>query len=182
MLSKSRADSGYIIHGGPFHGSVISLERRHMDVQGNTFAFGVLLLELISGRPPFCKDRGCLVDWVSDMYQIFLKKNHQINFKPCWNYHPMKCFHVLFSCRRLVSWQCTTWWISIMEWKFSLRSILAILHVFCPRIAEFIEFCTVKTSLFEINQWDWWYYFSYKIVQNRDTLNMRWPWMGTWWF
>nr|XP_010905095.1 probable LRR receptor-like serine/threonine-protein kinase At1g63430 isoform X2 [Elaeis guineensis] len=66
ILSKSRADSGYIINGGPFHGSVISLERRHMDVQGNTFAFGVLLLELISGRPPFCKDRGCLVDWARE--------------------------------------------------------------------------------------------------------------------
>ncbi|XP_008813822.1 probable LRR receptor-like serine/threonine-protein kinase At1g63430 [Phoenix dactylifera] len=66
MLPYSRADSGYIINGGPFHGPMISLERRHMDVQGNTFAFGVLLLELISGRPPFCKDRGCLVDWARE--------------------------------------------------------------------------------------------------------------------
>lgn len=37
---------------------------RYMGVQGNTFAFGTLLLEIISGRPPFCKDQGCLVDWV----------------------------------------------------------------------------------------------------------------------
>lgn len=66
MLSKSRTDSGYLISGGALHGSMISLERRHMDVQGNTFAFGVILLELVSGRPPFCKDRGCLVDWARE--------------------------------------------------------------------------------------------------------------------
>ncbi|KMZ74440.1 hypothetical protein ZOSMA_129G00330 [Zostera marina] len=27
-----------------------------MDVKGNTFVFGLILLEIISGRSPFCKD------------------------------------------------------------------------------------------------------------------------------
>nr|XP_043628187.1 probable LRR receptor-like serine/threonine-protein kinase At1g63430 [Erigeron canadensis] len=43
-----------------------SLEGRHLDIQGNIYAFGVLLLEIISGRPPLCKDKGCLVDWARD--------------------------------------------------------------------------------------------------------------------
>ncbi|KAG8065447.1 hypothetical protein GUJ93_ZPchr0004g40230 [Zizania palustris] len=36
---------------------------RFLDVQANTFAFGVILLELISGRPSLAKDTGDLVDW-----------------------------------------------------------------------------------------------------------------------
>lgn len=67
VFSKSEKNSGYITSGGPFHGYLDSLEQRHMDVQGNTYAFGVLLLELISGRPPYCKDRGYLVDWVRQL-------------------------------------------------------------------------------------------------------------------
>jgi len=38
-----------------------------MDVQANTFAFGVILLELISGRASVSKDTGDLVDWVSGL-------------------------------------------------------------------------------------------------------------------
>ena len=34
-----------------------------MDIQANTFAFGVILLELISGRATLSKDTGGLVDW-----------------------------------------------------------------------------------------------------------------------
>ncbi|KAI3727596.1 hypothetical protein L6452_16214 [Arctium lappa] len=43
-----------------------SLEERHLDIQGNIYAFGVLLLEIISGRPPVCKNKGVLVDWAKD--------------------------------------------------------------------------------------------------------------------
>lgn len=39
-------------------------ENTQMDVKGNTFVFGLILLEIISGRPPFCKDTGYLIDWV----------------------------------------------------------------------------------------------------------------------
>ncbi|KAG1359584.1 putative LRR receptor-like serine/threonine-protein kinase [Cocos nucifera] len=63
IFSKSGKNSGYITNEGSFHGYADSLEQLSMDVQGNTYAFGVLLLELISGRPQYCKDRGCLVDW-----------------------------------------------------------------------------------------------------------------------
>ncbi|XP_073106395.1 probable LRR receptor-like serine/threonine-protein kinase At1g63430 isoform X2 [Elaeis guineensis] len=63
IFPKSGKNSGYLTNGGSFHGYVDSLEQLNMDVQGNTYAFGVLLLELISGRPQYCKDRGCLVDW-----------------------------------------------------------------------------------------------------------------------
>lgn len=51
-------------NGTAFRGFRDLLERRHLEVQCNIFAFGVILLEIISGRPPYCKDRGCLVDWV----------------------------------------------------------------------------------------------------------------------
>lgn len=60
---KVKKDLGLVINGGAFHGIVDSMERRHMDVQGNIYAFGVLLLELVSGRPIHCKNRGSLVDW-----------------------------------------------------------------------------------------------------------------------
>ncbi|XP_061337269.1 probable LRR receptor-like serine/threonine-protein kinase At1g63430 isoform X2 [Gastrolobium bilobum] len=43
-----------------------SLEARHLDIKGNIYAFGVLLLELISGRPPYCRNKGYLVDWAKD--------------------------------------------------------------------------------------------------------------------
>lgn len=66
-----------------------SLEGRHLDIQGNIYAFGILLLEIISGRPPYSKDKGCLVDWVSNnetldffiyfpsnIMSLFFLKNH----------------------------------------------------------------------------------------------------------
>ncbi|KAJ1272019.1 hypothetical protein BS78_06G171100 [Paspalum vaginatum] len=40
-----------------------SRHKRFMDVQENTFAFGVILLELISGRASVSKDTRGLVDW-----------------------------------------------------------------------------------------------------------------------
>lgn len=73
IQSKVEKDSSLIINGGSFHGIVDSIERRHMDVQGNIFAFGVLMLELISGRLPNSKDRGDLVDWVSNSLAYFTK-------------------------------------------------------------------------------------------------------------
>ncbi|KAK1289925.1 putative LRR receptor-like serine/threonine-protein kinase [Acorus calamus] len=65
MLTKSEKNSGIICNGGAYHGLPEALERRHMDMQSNIFAFGVLLLEIISGRPPYCKDKGCVVDWAA---------------------------------------------------------------------------------------------------------------------
>ncbi|KAL0877715.1 hypothetical protein Bca101_027421 [Brassica carinata] len=41
------------------------MESRYLDVSGNIYALTVLLLETVSGRPPFSKDRGFLIEWVS---------------------------------------------------------------------------------------------------------------------
>uniref|UniRef100_M4EFS7 Leucine-rich repeat-containing N-terminal plant-type domain-containing protein n=1 Tax=Brassica campestris TaxID=3711 RepID=M4EFS7_BRACM len=43
-----------------------AMESRYLDVSGNIYAFGVLLLEIVSGRPPFCKDRGFLIEWAKE--------------------------------------------------------------------------------------------------------------------
>ena len=69
ILERSEKNSGSIGSQGAICVLPNSLEARHLDTEGNIFAFGVLLLELISGRPPYCKDKGYLVDWV----RLFLK-------------------------------------------------------------------------------------------------------------
>ncbi|AEE34099.1 Leucine-rich repeat protein kinase family protein [Arabidopsis thaliana] len=40
------------------------MESRYLDVSGNIYAFGILLLEIVSGRPPYCKDKGFLIEWL----------------------------------------------------------------------------------------------------------------------
>ncbi|KAM0942073.1 putative protein kinase RLK-Pelle-LRR-VI-2 family [Dioscorea sansibarensis] len=56
-------------NSGSFYSVMDSIEQQHMDVQGNMFAFGLLLLEIISGRPSHCKDRGSLVNWAIEYLQ-----------------------------------------------------------------------------------------------------------------
>ncbi|THG09287.1 hypothetical protein TEA_021800 [Camellia sinensis var. sinensis] len=63
ILSRSEKNSGSIGNQGAICVLPNSLEARHLDVQGNVYAFGILLLEIVSGRPPYCKDKGCLLDW-----------------------------------------------------------------------------------------------------------------------
>ncbi|CAN6967756.1 unnamed protein product [Brassica rapa subsp. trilocularis] len=46
-----------------------AMESRFLDVSGNIYAFGVLLLEIVSGRPPFCKDRDFLTEWLKHFNQ-----------------------------------------------------------------------------------------------------------------
>ncbi|KAJ9549888.1 hypothetical protein OSB04_022431 [Centaurea solstitialis] len=43
-----------------------SLEERHLDINGNIYGFGVLLLEIVSGRLPVGKEKGVLVNWAKD--------------------------------------------------------------------------------------------------------------------
>ncbi|KAG8065446.1 hypothetical protein GUJ93_ZPchr0004g39659 [Zizania palustris] len=62
LLTKPGLSSGSLVNG-PFNNILDSRHRRFLDVQANTFAFGVILLELISGRPSLSKDTGDLVDW-----------------------------------------------------------------------------------------------------------------------
>ncbi|KAF8413155.1 hypothetical protein HHK36_001130 [Tetracentron sinense] len=70
VLARSEKNSGSIGNGGVICSYPDSLENRHLDVEGNMFSFGLLLLEIISGRPPYCKDRGCLVDWAKEYLEL----------------------------------------------------------------------------------------------------------------
>jgi hypothetical protein len=79
MFTKREKVGGYLSRKTSFPGNGDwSEEDKHADVQGNTFAFGVILLEIISGRLPYCKDKGYLVDWVRQSVPLagHYKKNH----------------------------------------------------------------------------------------------------------
>ncbi|KAI3823640.1 hypothetical protein L1987_05080 [Smallanthus sonchifolius] len=66
IVSRSENNSRTISHEGDICVLPSSFEDRHLDIHGNIYSFGVLLLEIVSGRPSFCKDKGCLVDWAKD--------------------------------------------------------------------------------------------------------------------
>ncbi|CAI8589265.1 unnamed protein product [Vicia faba] len=66
ILERSEKNSGTISSQGAVCVLPNSLEARHLDTKGNVHAFGVLLLEIISGRLPHCKEKGYLVDWAKD--------------------------------------------------------------------------------------------------------------------
>lgn len=70
ILARSEKNPGTLGSQGAICILPSSLEARHLDVQGNIYAFGVLLLEIISGRPPRCKDKGNLVDWAKDYLEL----------------------------------------------------------------------------------------------------------------
>ncbi|KAM0046139.1 putative protein kinase RLK-Pelle-LRR-VI-2 family [Helianthus debilis subsp. tardiflorus] len=66
IVTRSESSTHSISHEGDICVLPSSFEERDLDVQGNIYSFGVLLLEIVSGRPSFCKDKGCLVDWAKD--------------------------------------------------------------------------------------------------------------------
>nr|XP_043606379.1 probable LRR receptor-like serine/threonine-protein kinase At1g63430 [Erigeron canadensis] len=66
ILTRSENSSTSISNEGAECVQPSSLQSCHLDIQGNIYAFGVLLLEIISGRPPICKDKGFIVDWAID--------------------------------------------------------------------------------------------------------------------
>ncbi|CAN1253768.1 Probable LRR receptor-like serine/threonine-protein kinase At1g63430 [Linum perenne] len=70
ILSRSEKISGSIGGQGAICVLPNSMEARHLDIQGNIYAFGILLLEIISGRPLYCKDKGSIVDWAKDMLDV----------------------------------------------------------------------------------------------------------------
>ncbi|KAM1128124.1 hypothetical protein TB2_037516 [Malus domestica] len=70
ILARSEKKLGSISGQGAICVLPNSMEARHLDVKGNVYAFGILLLEIISGRPPFCKDKGCLIDWAKDYLEL----------------------------------------------------------------------------------------------------------------
>ncbi|XP_011080986.1 probable LRR receptor-like serine/threonine-protein kinase At1g63430 [Sesamum indicum] len=69
IFSRSEKSSGTISNEGAVCILPDALEGRHLDIQGNIYAFGILLLEIVSGRPPYCKDKGCLVDWAKEFLE-----------------------------------------------------------------------------------------------------------------
>ncbi|XVF13151.1 hypothetical protein REPUB_Repub08aG0183400 [Reevesia pubescens] len=81
ILARSEKNSDSIGSNGAICLLPNSVEKRHLYIPGNIHAFGILLLEIISGRPPFCKDRGCLINWVSNLSErpFFLKKKMEIS-------------------------------------------------------------------------------------------------------
>ncbi|CAL9030078.1 unnamed protein product [Prunus brigantina] len=70
ILARSEKNSGSISSQGAICVLPNSMEARHLDVKGNVYAFGILLLEIISGRPPYCKDKGCLIEWAKDYLEL----------------------------------------------------------------------------------------------------------------
>ncbi|RAL44383.1 hypothetical protein DM860_011660 [Cuscuta australis] len=66
----SRSEKNYISSEGAICILPNSLEGRHLDFHGNLYAFGLLLLEIISGRPPYCKDKGSLLDWAREFLDV----------------------------------------------------------------------------------------------------------------
>ncbi|MFS8003558.1 putative protein kinase RLK-Pelle-LRR-VI-2 family [Helianthus anomalus] len=66
IVTRSESSAHSISHEGDICVLPSSFEERDLDIQGNIYSFGVLLLEIVSGRPSFCKDKGCLVDWAKD--------------------------------------------------------------------------------------------------------------------
>ncbi|XP_020978790.1 probable LRR receptor-like serine/threonine-protein kinase At1g63430 isoform X1 [Arachis ipaensis] len=75
ILERSEKNSGSIGSQGAICVLPNSVEARHLDTKGNIHAFGVLLLEIISGRLPYCKNKGYLVDWViKNLTKCYVKK------------------------------------------------------------------------------------------------------------
>ncbi|XP_020218298.1 probable LRR receptor-like serine/threonine-protein kinase At1g63430 [Cajanus cajan] len=70
ILERSEKNYGSVSSQGAMCLLPNSLEGRHLDTKGNIYAFAVLLLEIISGRSPYCKDKGYLVDWARDYLEM----------------------------------------------------------------------------------------------------------------
>lgn len=64
IIARSEKNSSAIDSNGDVCVLPRSFEARHLDIKGNVYAFGVLLLEIVSGRTAFSKDTGSLVEWV----------------------------------------------------------------------------------------------------------------------
>ncbi|KMT12100.1 hypothetical protein BVRB_5g100530 isoform B [Beta vulgaris subsp. vulgaris] len=70
IIARSEKNSSAIDNNGAICVLPRSIEARHLDIKGNVYAFGVLLIEIVSGRPPFCKDTGSLVDWAREYLEV----------------------------------------------------------------------------------------------------------------
>ncbi|KAL6547920.1 hypothetical protein OROHE_009625 [Orobanche hederae] len=67
-ISRSEKSSGTLSSGVGVLPN--PLGKRHLNIQANTYAFGTLLLEIVSGRPPYSDDKVCLVDWAKEYLEL----------------------------------------------------------------------------------------------------------------
>ncbi|KAL8138758.1 hypothetical protein V2J09_004759 [Rumex salicifolius] len=79
ILARSEKNSKSIESDGAICVLPNSIEERHLDMKGNVYAFGVLLLEIISGRPPYSKDNGSLLDWARDYIEVSEEMAHLVD-------------------------------------------------------------------------------------------------------
>ncbi|KAE9606575.1 putative protein kinase RLK-Pelle-LRR-VI-2 family [Lupinus albus] len=79
ILERSEKNSGSIGSQGAICVLTNSLEARHLDTKGNIHAFGVLLLEIISGRPPYSNEKGYLVDWAKGYIEMPEVMSHVVD-------------------------------------------------------------------------------------------------------
>ncbi|KAI3850062.1 hypothetical protein MKW92_032283 [Papaver armeniacum] len=70
ILARLEKKSGSSGSEAALCGFTESLETFRQDVHDNIYGFGVLLLEIISGRPTYCKNRGHLVDWAKEYLEL----------------------------------------------------------------------------------------------------------------
>ncbi|KAF7828289.1 putative LRR receptor-like serine/threonine-protein kinase [Senna tora] len=79
ILERSEKNSDSVGSQGAVCVLPHSLEARRFDPQGNVHAFGILLLEIISGRRPYCKHKGSLVDWAEEYLKIPELMSHLVD-------------------------------------------------------------------------------------------------------
>ncbi|XP_047342185.1 probable LRR receptor-like serine/threonine-protein kinase At1g63430 [Impatiens glandulifera] len=80
IRSSSIKNSGSMATKGPVCLLRNSVEARDLYVEGNIYAFGLLMLEIISGRPPYCEDKGGrLVDWAKDYMEKPEEMKHLVD-------------------------------------------------------------------------------------------------------
>lgn len=70
MFSKNEKRSIFRGTASVARDSVESSERDATDIELNLFRFGVLLLEIITGRFPYSKDQGSLLDWAQKYLEV----------------------------------------------------------------------------------------------------------------
>lgn len=120
ILERSERNSGSVGSQGAVCVLRNSIEARYLDTEGNIYAFGVLLLEIVSGRSPYCKDKGYLVDWVWN-FSKFCSISRIVFFSPnSDNLKSSYCHLVVkFGCSYLcrlstflkIQKKCHLWWI-----------------------------------------------------------------------
>eukprot|EP01018_Ginkgo_biloba_P033808 Gb_01740 [translate_table: standard] len=70
IFAKNERRSGFKGSATVGRDSVESSDRDPSDIESNIFSFGVLLLEIITGRFPYSKDQGSLLEWAQEYLEL----------------------------------------------------------------------------------------------------------------